>query len=173
MDGVDYDRPQWKVVVIVLANLLLGFHVAAGVAGLVIGPVAMTARKRRGLHTRAGLAYQAAVALLTTTAVGLAALEWGRLWWLALIAVATEAAALGGWWARRRAFRGWIRWHVQLMAGSYVSFVTAFLVVNWSSPLAWVLPTVVASPLIARASARAPRSLEPRAHREGVPAGAR
>jgi len=43
------------------------------------------------------------------------------------------------------------------MAGSYVSLVTALLVVNWSSPLAWILPTVIGTPLIARSAARADR----------------
>ena len=47
--------------------------------------------------------------------------------------------------------------HVGLMAGSYVSLVTALLVVNWSNPLAWILPTVIGTPLIARATARADR----------------
>jgi len=43
------------------------------------------------------------------------------------------------------------------MCGSYVSLVTALLVVSWDSPLAWILPTVIGSPLIARARARAAR----------------
>ena len=41
------------------------------------------------------------------------------------------------------------------MCGSYISLVTALLVVNWGSPLAWILPTVVGSPLIAVTSRRA------------------
>ena len=138
-----------------LHSSLLVVHVAAGVAGLVLGPVAMAAAKRRGRHTRAGLAYQAAVAVVTLTAVGLAVLAWARLWPFVVIAAGTEAAALGGWWAGRRRFAGWLPWHVRLMCGSYVSLVTALLVVNWSSALAWVLPTVIGSPLIARAAGRA------------------
>jgi hypothetical protein len=141
----------------VIHSLLLAAHVAAGSAGLLLGPVAMAAPKRRGRHTRVGYAYQLAVAGLAVTAVGLASLAWGRLWWLAAIAVATEAAALGGLWTRRRHFAGWIPWHVSLMCGSYISLVTALLVVNWSSPLAWVVPTVVGTPLIARRASRARR----------------
>jgi len=142
-------------------TVLLAGHVVAGSAGLVLGPLAMTAVKRRGRHTRAGFAYQAAVFVLVATAVGLAALAWSRLWWLAAIAIATETAALGGWWTRRRRFPGWLAWHVRLMCGSYVSLFTALLVVNWGSVLAWVLPTVIGTPLIALTAARAARRSHP------------
>lgn len=145
--------------------VLLGVHVVAGVTGLLLGPVALAVPKRAGWHVRLGLAYQAVVAVMTTSAVALAALAPARLWWLGLIAVATEAAALGGWAVRRRHRRGWLPWHIRLMCGSYVSFVTAALVTNWDSPLAWVLPTVVGSPLIAwaghRASAPRARRVQP------------
>jgi hypothetical protein len=138
-----------------LGTVVLAVHVAAGVAGLVLGPLAMTAAKAPGRHTRAGAAYQEAVAVVTMSAVALAALAWARLWPLAVIAVATEAAALAGWWLARRRVAGWLRWHVGLVCGSYVSLVTALLVVNWSSPLAWVVPTLVGSPLIAVTAHRA------------------
>lgn len=136
-------------------DVLLAVHVAAGSAGLLAGLVALLAPKRRGRHPSAGRVYQVAVAALTVTAVGLAALDWGRLWWLALIAVATEAAALGGLWARRRRFPGWIAWHVRLMGASYISLVTALLVVNWPYLIVWVLPTVVGTPLNLVAARRA------------------
>ncbi len=45
--------------------------------------------------------------------------------------------------------------HIGAMCGSYVSFVTAFLVVNIDGPIWWFLPTLVGSPLIAWASKRA------------------
>lgn len=136
-------------------DVLLAVHVVAGTAGLVLGPVAMVLPKRPGLHPRVGIAYQVVLATLVLSAVGLAALDLADLWGLAMIAVLTEAAALSGWWAARRQFSGWLAWHVRLMCGSYVSLVTALLVVNWDSPLAWLLPTVIGSPLIAWASARA------------------
>lgn len=138
-----------------LRSVVLAVHVVAGVAGLALGPLAMSAAKGPGRHTRAGTAYQGAVAVVAITALGLAALAWARLWPLALIAVLTEAAALAGWWLARRRVAGWLPWHVRLMCGSYVSLVTALLVVNWGSPLAWVAPTLVGSPLIALAVSRA------------------
>lgn len=136
---------------------LLVVHVTAGSIGLLLGPLALRAPKRAGWHPRLGLAYQGAVAVMTTTALGLVALAPGRLWGLGLIAAATEAAALAGWRVRRRHAPGWLPQHIRLMCGSYLSFVTAALVVNWASPLAWVLPTLIGTPLINRAVTRASR----------------
>jgi uncharacterized membrane protein HdeD (DUF308 family) len=137
-------------------TVLVALHVTAGAAGLAAGPVAMLVPKGR-LHARLGLAYQGCVAVLTATALGLVLFDPARLAALGVIAVLTEAAALGGWLLARRRPAGRQAWHVRLMAGSYVSFVTAFLVVQWPHPVSWVLPTLVGSPLIAWASARAAR----------------
>jgi hypothetical protein len=148
--------------------VLMVLHVGAGAAGLLLGPVAMLAPKRRGRHTRVGIGYQVAIAGVAGSAVGLALLDWRRLWWLALIGVATEAAALGGLWARRRRFRGWLPVHIRLMCGSYISLATALLVVNWGSPVAWVLPTLIGTPLIARAASRGGRRARRRARDASV-----
>jgi len=131
-----------------LHTIFLGVHITAGTIGMPPGPLALTVPKRAGWHPRLGVAYQGAVAVMTASALGLAAPAPGRLWWLGLIAVATEAAALAGWAVRRRHSSGWLGWHIRLMCGSYLSFVTAALVVNWANPLAWVLPTAVGTPLI-------------------------
>ena len=40
-----------------VTQAVLAAHIALGAAGLILGPVAMTARKRTGLHTKAGEAY--------------------------------------------------------------------------------------------------------------------
>ena len=149
-------------------NLRLGLvfvHITSGITGLVIGPLAMRAPKRSGPHTRLGIVYQWATVGLCASAVGLVVLQ-PSLWWLGVIAIATEAAALGGWYVKRRRRPGWLPTHVSLMCSSYVSFVTAFLVVNLGlgSWFAWIAPTVIASPLIARASARATEEPAPLAH---------
>jgi hypothetical protein len=144
-------------------NVLLVLHILAGSLGLLVGPLAMLAPKRRGRHPLLGRAYQAATAVLCLTAFGLVLYRPG-LWWLAVIAAATWAAALGGWWAARRRFPGWTVWHLNLMCSSYISFVTAFLVVNLglASPIAWIAPTVLGTPLIARANARLGAAAAPR-----------
>jgi len=120
----------------VLHAVVLGTHVAAGSAGLVAGPIAMLARKERGWHTRAGLIYQAAIALLAASALGLVAFAPARLWGFALIAAATELTALAGWRARRRHRPGWVALHVGLMAGSYVSLVRSCQAMNSPCSLA-------------------------------------
>lgn len=138
-----------------MRDVLLGIHILCGLAGLVLGPVAMTAPKRHGRHTTSGLGYQAATAGLCASALGLVAFK-PSLWWLGLIAVGTEAAAGGGWLVQQRRRPGWLPKHVSLMCGSYVSFVTAFLVVNTGGFVpAWIAPTIVATPFIARAAHRA------------------
>ena len=138
-----------------MRDTVLAVHIAAGTLGLVLGPAAMLAPKRPGRHPGLGRAYQASTALLCLSAFGLVAYRPG-LWWLGVIAAATWAAALGGWWCARRRFRGWILWHLNLMCSSYISFVTAFLVVNLGlhSLIAWIAPTLVGTPLIARGNAR-------------------
>jgi hypothetical protein len=140
--------------------ILLSIHIGSGTAGLLLGPVAMRAPKRRGRHTTVGVAYQWVTVGLCASAVGLAALR-PSLWWLGAIAVATEVAALGGWFVQRRRRAGWLPLHVSLMSGSYVSFVTAFLVVNAGIAFwpAWVAPTIIATPFIARAAGRAEQSV--------------
>jgi len=137
---------------------LLIIHIVSGSLALLAGLVAMTLPKRPGGHTRLGTGYVALVSLLSVSAIGLAALK-PSLWWLGVIAVVTLAAALAGRELRRRRPPGWLPLHISLMCGSYVSLTTALLVVNLGlgSVLAWVLPTVVGPPLIARRAARAAR----------------
>lgn len=137
--------------------LLLVVHVGAGCTGLLVGAAAALVRRRRSWHVPVGRAYQAVVALMTSSAVVLAATAVVTPWGLVVIAVATEAAAVTGWVVARRRRPGWLPVHVSFILGSYVSFVTAALMTNWSSPLAWVLPTLIGSPLIAWAARRSAR----------------
>jgi hypothetical protein len=139
------------------ADTVLIAHIALGTAGLILGPVAMTARKRSGLHTNTGEAYHWVVLGVSLSAGILAALDWGRLWWFLPIAAGSYAFALLGYVAAKRRWRGWMRAHVAGQGGSYIAMVTALLVVNWEtltgtrgvdSPWAWALPTVVGTPII-------------------------
>ncbi len=142
-----------------MRTAILAVHITCGALGLIVGPLAMAARKRplrRGAHwhRRLGLAYQAMVAGLCVSALGLVALR-PSLWWLGLVAVATQAAAIVGWVTRPSARPTMLSLHIGAMCGSYISFVTAFLVVNADGLVWWLLPTVVGSPLIAWTSRRA------------------
>ena len=135
-----------------MQDLLILAHVAAGAVGLLAGPVAGLARKRRGLHTTAGWTYQVCCAVLCLSALALVALDPG-LWPFALIAVPTELAAAGAVVVRRRRRPGWLPMHVQLVLGSYVSFVTAF-VVQTAGGFWWVVPVVAGSAAISVVMAR-------------------
>ena len=137
---------------------VLALHIAAGAAGLILGPIAMRARKEPGLHTRAGEAYHWMVLAVGVTASLLAVLDWKRLWWFLPIAAGSYAFALVGYAAAKRRRRGWLKAHIAGQGGSYIAMTTALLVVNWetltgtrgiASPVAWALPTVVGSPIIA------------------------
>jgi hypothetical protein len=139
-----------------MRTYLLTVHISSGTLGLLAGPFAMLAPKRPGWHPRIGRIYQLCVALICATAIGLAVMQ-PALWWLGVIAAVTWVAALAGWLVRRGRRPGWLPWHISLMCGSYISLVTALFVVNLGvhAVIAWVVPTVVGSPLIAMAAYRA------------------
>lgn len=69
-------------------------------------------------------------------------------WWLIPFALGTQAAIVVGRRTSHPARR------IRLLGGSYVSLVTAFLVVSWESPLAWILPTLVGIALVETAAGR-------------------
>ena len=136
-------------------TLVLVVHVIAGSTGLVLGPIAMRAAERRGLHTAVGSAYHWAMLTVGLSAVALAAFDPAGLWWFVPIAIGSYAGAAVGRWAARAKPPGWLEWHVRGVGGSYIALVTALVVVNVQGTwLAWVLPTLVGTPLIELAVAR-------------------
>ncbi|MGH7429170.1 MAG: DUF2306 domain-containing protein [Candidatus Methylomirabilaceae bacterium] len=141
-----------------LMHAVLVAHIALGTAGLILGLVAMTARKLPGLHTKAGEAYHWVMLGVCVSAGTLAILDWHRIWWFLPIAIGSYAFACVGYVAAKRRWSGWLRAHLTGQGGSYIAMCTALLVVNWEtltgtpgvlSPWAWALPTVVGSPIIA------------------------
>ncbi len=152
-------------------GLVLTLHITAGVAGLILGSIAMRARKRSGLHTRAGEVYHWVMLAVCLSAAFLALLEWARLWWFLPIATGSYAFALLGYLAAKRWWKGWLVPHIVGQGGSYIAMVTAVLVVNWqtltgapgiSSPYAWTLPTVLGSPVIAWVTYQVRRGRRPK-----------
>ncbi|MBI4635560.1 MAG: DUF2306 domain-containing protein [Candidatus Rokubacteria bacterium] len=141
-----------------LRSLVLVLHILIGAAGLVLGPIAMYAAKRPGLHTRAGEIYHWLMLVVCLSAALLAWLDWQRLWWFLPIAAGSYAFALFGYVAAKRRWRQWLVAHIAGQGGSYIAMTTALLVVNWKSltgvsgigaPWPWILPTLVGTPLIA------------------------
>jgi uncharacterized membrane protein len=134
-----------------LREPVLAIHIAAGTTGLILGPLAMRAPKRRGPHTRLGETYHWVMLAVCVSATAMAILAWHRIWWFLPIAAFSYANALLGYVAVKRRRPGWLRWHIRGMAGSYIALVTALLVVNVGQrlPIVWFLPTIVGSPIIA------------------------
>lgn len=114
-------------------RVVLARHIAAGAAGLILGPIAMRARKEAGLHTRAGEAYHWVMLAVYLTASLLAVLDWKRLWWFLPIAAGSYAFALLGYTAAKRRWHGWLKAHIAGQGGSYIAMTTALLVVNWAN----------------------------------------
>jgi uncharacterized membrane protein len=129
---------------------VLAMHIAAGTTGLILGPLAMLATKRRGPHTRLGETYHWVMLAVCLSATALAILDWHRIWWFLPIAAFSYANALLGYLAAKRRRPGWLRRHVRGMGGSYIALVTALLVVNTRAqlPIAWFIPTIIGSPII-------------------------
>ena len=145
-------------------DAFLAIHIAAGTTGLILGPLAMRAPKRRGPHTRLGETYHWVMLTVCLSAAGLAALAWHRLWWFLLIATFSYANALVGYIAAKRRGRRWLRVHISGMGGSYIALVTALLVVNVGQqlPVVWFVPTVIGSPIIAWVISEVDRGRRPR-----------
>jgi hypothetical protein len=85
------------------------------------------------------------------TALGLVAFEPEALWGLSLLAALAAALAILGWLAPRQRKRAWVRMYAHGQGGSYISLVTALLVVSVSGPAtvaAWSVPTLIGVPMI-------------------------
>lgn len=157
---------------------VLVFHIAVGTVGLVLGPIAMTALKGSRLHAWAGELYHWVMLAVCVSAAGLAWLDWERNWWFLPVAMGSYAFAFVGYVAAKRRWPGWLAAHVSGQGGSYIAMLTAILVVNWqlltgtsgrSSPWAWILPTLVGSPIIAWVNVQVRRGRRPKLARQTVP----
>ena len=139
-------------------STLLGVHVAGGMAGLLLAGPVLWAPKRPGWHPWLGRAYLVALLAMCVTALALFAREPARLAGLGGIALGTLTCGAVGFLTVVRKPRlpgGWLVWHVNAMGSSVISFVTAFVVTMADGHvLAWILPTLVGAPLIARRTAQ-------------------
>jgi len=128
-------------------TLVLVPHVVAGGVGLVIGPFAVLRVRRTVAQAHLELGYQLAVGVLCATAIGLTFFEPG-LWWLAVVAPPPAGAPRAGWVLARRRPPGWRSRQLKLLGGSYIAFLTGFLVVATGWVVAWVLPSAIGIPII-------------------------
>ncbi len=145
-------------------TLLLAAHVAAGTAGLLIGPVAMrqdTRRLRSGDRGtgRSAAAYRALVLVVCVTASALVVENRPELWWLVPVSALTVLLAVLARVSAERRFAGWTHAYAHGQGGSYVALVTALVVValtvdgpvtGTAQLVPWLAPTVLGTVLIER-----------------------
>jgi hypothetical protein len=141
---------------------LLAVHIPAGLAAVASGVGASVTRKGSVRHVRLGRWYYAAITLVFATAAGLAALRWREDWDLLLLGTLAYAAATAGYLHRRRRRPGHTG-HIAGMGASFAVMLTAFYVDNgphlplWDRLPAWafwLLPGLVAAPVITRSIRR-------------------
>ncbi|MDF9761712.1 uncharacterized protein YacL [Peribacillus simplex] len=116
----------------------------------------MSAKKRRGIHTKWGELYHASYVVIFITAIILSILRWEEIAYLFYVALLSYSFAIYGYLARKQHWKNWIIHHIRGMLGSYIGAVTALLVnVGSSIPLInnlpmlwfWFLPTIIGIPL--------------------------
>src|SRR5689334_20575913 len=141
----------------------LAVHVLAGLTAVITGAIAALARKGSPRHIRAGRWYYRAITVVFATATALAAMRWAQDWYLLIVGVVAFTAATTGYLHRRR-HRPGDTGHIAGMGIAYTAMLTAFYVDNgphlplWDRlPVLafWLLPSVIAAPIIARAIIRA------------------
>jgi hypothetical protein len=163
--------PAWQAVMILTGDIFglpipdagplfaiaLAVHILSGLAAVIAGALAATARKRPGRHPGAGRVYLWALGGIFVTATVMAIIRWREDAHLFAIAVIAFALGLYGYRARRRRRPGWPPHHGIGMGGSYIALLTGFYVDNGAFlPLwdrlphitYWLLPSLVGIPLI-------------------------
>ncbi|MET9492202.1 hypothetical protein [Nocardia sp. NPDC006630] len=136
---------------------VLGIHIVAGTAGLLLGPTVAWAdtRGRRGSRDLGGW-YLGIVVAVAITATALVIWKRTDLWWLVPVSALTVALAALGRHATGRP-GGWTHAYVHGLGGSYIALLTATAVVAFAlhGPLygpaeliAWLTPTALLAPLL-------------------------
>jgi hypothetical protein len=144
---------------------IVGLHILAGLACVVVGAVAMLSAKRPGRHPTFGTSYYWCLVVVFVSAAALAAMRWAEDYHLFILGLLSFAAASLGRTARRHRWRAWVRLHITGMGLSYILLLTAFYVDNGKSlplwkelpPITyWLFPGAVSLPLITYALLRHP-----------------
>jgi hypothetical protein len=138
----------------------VALHIPLGIACVLAGAAAMLSRKGRGRHSRLGTIYFYCLLILFASATFLSLMRWSEDDHLFVLGALSFASALFGRAALRGRWRQWVRLHITGLGLSYVLLLIAFYVDNgkqlpvWKDLPAvtyWLLPLVVAIPLLVRA----------------------
>jgi hypothetical protein len=123
-------------------------HIAAGVAGILLGPLVLYFAAARRV-TRFADAYHASVLLVCVSAAVLAVLDFASLWWFLLVAAGSYAFAVRAVIAARQRRPNWLPRYIRGQGGAYIALWTAVVVVSINHlPVVWLIPTAVGAPLI-------------------------
>lgn len=136
---------------------LLVAHIITGIICLICGVIAMSSRKKRGVHTLFGELYHASFVIVFLTSVIMSIMHWQESAYLFYVGVFSYGLALIGYLARKLRWKNWLISHIGGMLGSYIGIVTATIVVNvpnipyineLPSLVFWILPTLIGTPFI-------------------------
>ena len=140
-----------------MVEISLIIHIGSGFIAIALGLIVMRSRKHYGIHTKGGVLYHWLMFAVCLTAVLLCVVAWPRIWWLLPVAIGSYALALLGYLSARSRWQNWLPLHVSCQGGSFIALITAFLIVNWEfltgevglySVWAWIIPTLVGTPII-------------------------
>jgi uncharacterized membrane protein len=138
--------------------VVVGVHIPLGIACVITGAAAMLSRKGRRRHSTLGTIYFWCLLTLFISATFLSIMRWSENYHLFLLGAASFGCAWFGRSALRSRLQNWVRLHISGMSSSYVVMLIAFYVDNgkqlpvWKDLphfTYWLLPVMVASPLIA------------------------
>jgi uncharacterized membrane protein len=164
MDGMDGNTTIGGIVIPstdpAFLAVVVGVHIPLGIACVVTGAIAMLLRKGRGRHSRFGSIYFWCLLGLFASATYLSIMRWSESYHLFVLGACASASAWFGRSAIRHRWRQWARLHMTGMSLSYVLMLIAFYVDNgkqlpvWKDlphVAYWLIPLVVAAPLLFRA----------------------
>ena len=140
--------------------VVVGMHIPLGIACVVTGASAILSRKGRGRHSKFGKVYFWCLLGLFASATFLSIMRWSENYHLFILGAAAFGCAWFGRLALQLRWPNWVRLHISGMSLSYVVMLIAFYVDNgnqlpvWRDLphfMYWLLPPVLALPLIVRA----------------------
>ncbi len=143
----------------------VGAHGLFAMGAVVGGLVAMLSPKRRGRHSSFGTVYYWSLLGVFISATALSIVRWPEDYHLFFLGAASFSSATVARMAARAHRKHWARLHACGMSLSYLLLLIAFYVDNGKNlPLwrdlppfmYWLLPIVVAAPLIVRVFLRNP-----------------
>jgi hypothetical protein len=158
---IPYDGPAFLTI--------LAIHIPAGLTCVIVGVVAMLARKAVGTHSKSGSIYYWSLLIVFITATIIAAARWREDYYLFILGLISFASAFIGRMSIKNRWQKWSIIHILGMGLSYIFLLIAFYVDNgkflliWKSlnPLVyWLLPTAIGIPILIRTLLQHPLSRE-------------